>query len=104
MGQTELFNPLQRIIIVTIISYLKTDYSYYIRGVSSWYNSKRVGLWNRSKRVRTPVAQLRSLSDKNAWERYETPNPSSAGLNSITAVLLEGRILALNNPRSLIYH
>ena len=41
-----------------------------------------------SKRVRTPVALLRSLSDKYPWERYEPPYPPSYGLNSTTTVLL----------------
>ena len=47
------------------------------------------GLQNRSKRVRTLIALLGSLSAKFPWERYETPYPSSYGSNSITAVLLE---------------
>ena len=42
----------------------------------------------RSKRVRTPVALLRSLSGKYPWERYEPPYPPSCGLNSTTTVLL----------------
>ena len=46
------------------------------------------GLQNHSKRVRTPVALLRSLSVKYPWERYEPPYPSSYGLNSTTTVLL----------------
>ena len=41
-----------------------------------------------SSLVRTPVALLRSLSDKYPWERYETPYPPSYWLNSTTAVLL----------------
>ena len=37
-------------------------------------------LRNRSTRVRTPVALLRSLSGKYPWERYEPPySPSSYG-------------------------
>ena len=59
-------------------------------GVSSWCNGYSAGLRNRSKRVRTQVALLRSLSDKYSWERYEPPYPPSYGLNSIIAVLLEG--------------
>ena len=39
------------------------------------------GLRNRSKRVRTPVALLRSLSEKYPWERYEPPYPPSYRLN-----------------------
>ena len=50
---------------------------------------KSTGLWNRCKRIRTPVALLRSLSDKYPWERYEPPYPPSYGFKSITAVLLE---------------
>ena len=41
-------------------------------------------------RVRTPVALLRSLSDKYPRERYETPYLPRYWLNSIIAVLLEG--------------
>ena len=48
------------------------------------------GLRNCIERVRTPVALLRSLSDKYPWERYEPPYPPSYWLNSTTAVLLEG--------------
>ena len=41
---------------------------------------KAIELWNRSTRVRTPVALLRSLSGKYPWERYEPPySPSSYG-------------------------
>ena len=57
-------------------------------GVSSWCNGKSDGLQNRSKRVRTPVALLRSLSGKYSYERYELPYPPSYGLNSITTILL----------------
>ena len=42
--------------------------------------------------VRTPVALLRWLSDNYPWERYESPYPPSYRLNSITVVLLEGRL------------
>ena len=49
---------------------------------------KSNGLRNFSTRVRTPVALLRSLSDKYPWERYEPPYPPSYGLNSTTTVLL----------------
>ena len=44
------------------------------------------GSRNRSMRVRTPVALLRSLSGKYPWERYETPYPPSYGLYSTTTV------------------
>ena len=57
-------------------------------GVSSWCNGWSDGLQNRSKRVHTPVALLRSLSGKYPWERYEPPYPPSYGLNSTTSVLL----------------
>ena len=46
-------------------------------GMSSWCNSWNAGLQNRSKRVRTPVALLCSLSDKYPWERYEPPLSST---------------------------
>ena len=46
-------------------------------------------LRNRSTRVRTPVALLRSLSDKYPWEKYEPPYPSWYGLNSTINILLE---------------
>ena len=56
--------------------------------MSSWCNGESDGLRNRSKRVRTPVTLLRSLSGKYPWERYEPPYPPSDGLNSTTTVLL----------------
>ena len=43
---------------------------------------------NLSKRVRTPVALLRSLLGKYPWEKYEPSYPPSYGLNSTTTVLL----------------
>ena len=49
---------------------------------------KSDGLQNRSTRVRTPLALLRSLSGKYPWERYEPPYPPSYGLNSTTTVIL----------------
>ena len=61
-------------------------------GVSSWCNDKSDGLQNRSKRVRTPVALLRSLSGKYPWESYEPSYPPSYGLNS-TLILLLGEWL-----------
>ena len=57
-------------------------------GVSSWCNGQSDGLRNRSKRVRTPVTLLRSLSGKYPRERYEPPYPPSYGLNSTTTILL----------------
>ena len=56
------------------------------------------------KRVRIPVALLRSLSDKYLWERYEPPYPPSYGLNSTTTVLQGEWSLALNNRQRLICH
>ena len=59
------------------------------------------GLWNRSKRVRTPVALLCSLASKYPWERYEPPYPPSYGLNSTTT----GRMaFTWNNLQKLICH
>ena len=40
---------------------------------------KSDGLRNRSTRVRTPVALLRSFSRKYPWERYEPPYPPAMG-------------------------
>ena len=59
-----------------------------ILGVFSWCNGLSDGLRNRRKRVRTPVALLRSLSGKYHWERYEPPYPPNYGLNSTPTVLL----------------
>ena len=39
--------------------------------------------------MRTPVAQLRWLSDKYPWEMYEPPYPPNYEINSTTIVLLE---------------
>ena len=54
------------------------------RRVSTQCNGYSDGLRNRSTRVRTPVALLRSLSGKYPWERYEPPYLPSYGLNSTT--------------------
>ena len=51
---------------------------------------KSDGLRNRSKRVQTSIALLRSHSDKYPRERFEAHYPPSYGLNSTTTVLLEG--------------
>ena len=51
---------------------------------------KAFGLWNRSKRVQTPLVLLRSLSDIYPWVRYEPPYPPSYGLNNTTTLLLKG--------------
>ena len=56
--------------------------------VSSSYNDLSDGLRNRSKRVRTPVALLRSLSGKYPRERYELPSPPSYGLYDTTNVFI----------------
>ena len=58
---------------------------------------KSDGLRNRNKRVRTPVALLRSLSGKYPWGRYGPPYPPSYKLNSTTAVLL-GEWLGIKLP------
>ena len=47
-----------------------------------WCNGFSDGLRNRSKRVRTPVALLRSLSGNYPWERHEPPYPPNYELNS----------------------
>ena len=69
-----------------------------VKGVSSWCNGQRDGQRNRSKRVRTPVALLRSLSGKCPWERYEPLYSPSYGLKSTRMAL------ALNNLQRLICH
>ena len=56
--------------------------------MSSGCNGESDGLWNRSKRVRTPVTLLSSPSGKYLWKRYEPAYPPSSGLNSTTTVLL----------------
>ena len=61
-------------------------------GVSSWCNGYIAGLWKHSKRVRTPVTLLRSLSDKYAGESHEPHYPLSYGLNSTFILLLAGWI------------
>ena len=61
-------------------------------------------LWNRSKRIRTPVVLLRSLSDKYPWERYEPTYPPSYGLNSTTTVLLGEWLWHLITYKELICH
>ena len=62
-----------------------TSLDYILKGGGC--NGYVAGLRNRSKRVRTPVALLRSVSDKYPWERYE---PSlSYELNSTITVFLE---------------
>ena len=58
--------------------------------VLSWCNGESAGLWNRCKRVQTPVTLLHSLLDKYSWERYEPLYPPIYGLNSTTTVLLGG--------------
>ena len=59
-------------------------------GLSTWCHGESDGLRNRRKRLQTPVALLRSLSDKYPWERYEPPYPLSYELDSTTTVVLEG--------------
>ena len=56
-------------------------------GVSSGSNGYSDGLWNRNKRVWTPVALLHSLSNKYSWERYEPIYPPIYGLNSTTIAM-----------------
>ena len=38
------------------------------------------------------VALLRSLSEKNPWEKSEPPYPPSNGINSTTIVLLDPKL------------
>ena len=59
-----------------------------VTGGCSWCSGSSDGLQNRSKRVRTLVSQLISISDKYPW--YEPPYPPRYGLNSTTIVFLEG--------------
>ena len=70
-------------------------------GMSSWFNGYNNRLQNRSKRVQTPVALLRSLSDKYPWERYEPPYPPSYGYHYCSSRRMA---LALNNLKRLICH
>ena len=58
------------------------------RGCPGGVMVKAMGCGIVRKRVRTPVALLRSLSRKYPWERYEPPYPSSYGLNRTITVLL----------------
>ena len=44
-------------------------------GVSYWCNCKSDGLWNRSKRVQTPVVLFQ---DNYPWEMYEPHYPPPA--------------------------
>ena len=74
-----------RLLLVHICESIPPTYPYLV--VSSWRNGYSDGLQNRSKRVRTPVALLRSLSGKYPRERYEPPYPPNYGLNSTTTVL-----------------
>ena len=46
----------------------------------------------RSKRIRTPVALLRSLTDYYPSERYKPTYSPSYGLNSTTIALLQGSL------------
>ena len=48
-----------------------------LREVSLWCNGLSARLWNCSEQVQTPVALLRSLSDKYPRERYEPTYPPS---------------------------
>ena len=58
--------------------------------VFSWCNVVSDRLRNRSKRVRTPVVLLHSLSGKYPAEKYEFLYATSVWLNSTTTVFLEG--------------
>ena len=69
-----------------LISFSK---SFFGRGYPRGVMAKADGLRNRSNRVRTPFAVIRSLSDKFPLGRYEPPFPLRFGLNSTPTVLLE---------------
>ena len=58
----------------------------YINGI----NEKEYSDMLQSKRVRTPVALLRSLSELYSWENYEPLYSSSNGLNINVTILLQG--------------
>ena len=66
--------------------------------------SRNAGLWNRSKRVRTLVALLRSLYDKYPGERYEPPYPLGYMVKFYDYCPSRRMDLALNKPRRLICH
>ena len=46
---------------------------------SPWHNGLRTGLQPQSKRVRTSVVLLRSLSDYHSWEKLKPPYPPAIG-------------------------
>ena len=100
--QIEMITLNHIIISITSKSYNFAKNLLIIRGCSCGVMVKAMGLWNHSKRVRTPVALLRSLSGKYPWERYDPPYPPSYGLNSTTIVLRGEIALALNNLQRLI--
>ena len=56
----------------------------------NWQSAR---LRSQSKQVRTPIALLRSLSDKYPWERHEPPYIPRYGSNSITAVIFKDRFV-----------
>ena len=51
------------------------------RDVFWWCNSQSAGLRNRSKRVRTPAALFRLLSDKYPWARHRPYYSLAMALN-----------------------
>ena len=52
-------------------------------------SGERVRLHHLREQARTPVALLRSLSDKYPWERSEFLYLRSSGLNNTNSVLLQ---------------
>ena len=62
----------------------------YVVHLFVWCNGKSAGLWPQSKQIWTPIILLHLLSNQYLWERHEPSHLPSYGLNSITAVLLQG--------------
>ena len=73
-------------------------YTKVARCIYIWRDGKSADLWSKSKRVRTPVAPLRSILNWFFCKTYDYLYPFNYWLNSITAVLLQSWI------RHLIIH
>ena len=63
-------------------SYMLSSILLYLLSESLGPCGSHARLQHRSKRVRTPIAHLCSLSDKYCWEMYELPYSSSYSINS----------------------